>query len=390
MNNIILEVDNKKYLGFTNISVAKSMENASGTFSFNATSEKAIDFPIKGGSFCRVLVNKKPVITGFIEKISGNYSESNHQLVINGRDKTADLIDSTLQSNIEFPAAISLEGIIQAVFNDIGITEIKIINKVGDIPVFAKNELVSGSVDDNAFEFIEKYCRKRQVLITTDGNGDIVLTRASKEAVKVLLINKKNGKNNNIKSASWEYDDSERFSKITVRSQANPSIDDSTTKKKIVNRLGTASDKNIRQSRKLVLVAENSQDDTTAEQRAKWEINIRRARGLRYSCTVQGFNIDGTNNEIWQPNLLVKVIDDFAGIDNYMLIKEVNYQNDEEEGEITALSLVNREAYTLENDLENLNELESEDKAAQKAEKRKQRKLKRKNKIQGTYTNPYA
>ena len=274
--------------------------------------------------------------------MGGEYSAESDTLEVCGRDRTADFIDSGYDGNFEFSGTIHPKTIIERVLKTAGLTTIKVIDSVGDIKVF-KNELLSGAIGEKCFEFCEKYCRKRQVLLTCDGNGNLVLTRASKKLIKTVLLHKLNGTNNNVKSARYTDDDTERFAKVIIKSQYNPSITDEAPQMDLE---GKATDTLIRPTRKLLVVSESSSDIFTSAQRAAWEVNIRRARGLTYDCVVYGHSAEA-DGRIWEPNMLVQVYDERAAINAQMLIKSVTYNQSNEGGSTTALCCVVPDAFTL-------------------------------------------
>lgn len=353
--SINIEVDGTIYEGFTNISVTKSIDRVSGSFNFTLTQPDNITtFPIKNGSPCKIFVNNIKVIDGFIQRLSVSYNVNSHTINVVGGDKTVDLIDSYLKENIEFNANITLQKIIEDVVSSLGI-DVKVIDNVGTLEKFKKSELVSGSPTNNAFEFVEKYCRKRQVLLSVNNDGNIILQRASTNLIPTKLLNEENGENNNILNADVSYDNTERFYQVNVKSQENfgaalPGI----TSVQGVDKLGTAFDTEIRQSRSLTLTAESSSDAFTTKERATWEVNIRRARGIVYSVTVQGFAYNEKNitsplsSNLWMPNNLVHIVDNFADINAQMLIQNVTFNLDVNGGSTTTLDFITKDAYTLQ------------------------------------------
>jgi prophage tail gpP-like protein len=340
---INLEVNDKIYEGFTNGAVTKSMDSVAGIFQFAVTQPDNINvFPIKKGSSCRIYVDEQKVIDGYIQNIRVSYDDASHEILIIGADKTIDIVESSLTTNIEFNASISLKKVIENVVDSLGMDS-KVIDNVGDLKDFEK---ISASFGENIFQFIEKYCRKRQVLLSTDNNGNIVLQRSGDEVLPNKLLHEINGKNNNILSAVSDDNDSERFNKVVVISQGNPSITPSSVTDVLpkVDNSGTAFDSTIRSSRTLGTIAENSVDNNTAKQRANWEVNIRRSRGFEYSCRTQGFTYNG--KDIWQPNKIVHVIDDYCDINAQLLIRSVTFDISIG-GSFTDLELVTQDAYTL-------------------------------------------
>ena len=96
----------------------------------------------------------------------------------------------------------------------------------------------------------------------------------------------------------------------------------------------------------MIIVPETNSSDSETRKRAEWEKNIRKARSRVYSAVVDGFR--NQTGELWKVNQLVRVDDVFAGINSVMLVNSVIYSLTEDEGSTTSLSLVNRDAYTLE------------------------------------------
>lgn len=349
---ITLEINGIRYTNFISINVERSIENLTGTFNFIATFTDEIAFPIKRRSACRVLVNEIAILKGFIEVIEVEYSSDQHTVSCQGRDDTCDLFDSQVDGNIEFKPPVSLETVIRETAKRINISSVNIINEAGSIQPFEQGDLVSSRIGQTAFSFIETYARKRQVFITGDGQGNIVLARGSSQQILLGgLYNQLNDptQRNNIKSSSVKFDDTNRFNLYRCKSQGNPVVlnfTGETTPETIVDRSQVVTDPDIRTTRVLTFNAENSSDGVDVKNRAVWEANIRRVRSLSYRVIVQGDSYDGINP--WRINRLVQVIDDFAGINAVLLIKSISFSLSNSSGTTTSLELVTPDGYTPE------------------------------------------
>jgi len=357
MSSARLEVNGESFEFFSNLSVTRSIETLSGTFNFQATIRKGNTFPIKSGDACRVFLDDVSVIDGFAEKVSSKGSSVEHSINVSGRDKTADLVDSSVVKNLTFQGAISLKRIIENVLTDLGLSGVSVIDESGGIPDFTAQDREAGGIGVNAFDFLGKYARKRQVLLTTNGSGNIIITRGGGQLIDTALLHQLNGtSSNNVLNYEVTYDESKRFYEYKVKSQLNPSIGmndgSSTTPKVLVDQSGMAIDSGIRKSRKLTLNAESSSSNTVSKNRALIEANLRRARAKTYRAAVQGFSINPKEG-LWRPNLLVRIVDDFAQVDAQMLIRSVNY-NQSLSGSITTLEFVVKDAYTLQAELDSL------------------------------------
>jgi prophage tail gpP-like protein len=355
MSDILLEVEGTAYSGFTDISVTKNIENLSGEFTFSSTEpEKINNIPLKNGAVARVLINGIPVITGFIDPIINNIDISTHSISVSGRDKTSDIIDSSAPLGLNIQSNISLKSVIEKTLIASGNSNVKVIDKVGNLENFSKNDIIQVSVGETIFQFLEKYARKRQVLLNSDGDGNIVIDRASTISTdtKLFFYDGDKEKQNNVKFASPVFDDTGRFYKITMVSQGSPNSGSKYNPSDLVMSKGIAYDNEIRKSKQLIILSENTMNKKTLTNRAKWEVNVRRARSIVWNGTVQ--DVIDSNGNIWMPNTLVEIIDEVNKINAEMLIKSVTYGLSLTTGTTTLLSCVSSDAYTLQASIDEL------------------------------------
>jgi prophage tail gpP-like protein len=137
----------------------------------------------------------------------------------------------------------------------------------------------------------------------------------------------------------FEYTDKDRFSKIIVGSEDNFAGGDITSNMNDtgVNRQGEAVDPGIRSTRILQFQAEQSMNDAELKGRAEEDINIRRARGFRYQCTVPSHK--------YSIGKLIRVQDDVANISGVFLIRAVTYVSGST-GNTSQLTLCYPETYS--------------------------------------------
>ena len=364
--SISLVVDGKPYNNFSKMVVDKSIDTFTGAFNFDVVDsdesglQSSIAFPIKVGSTCTVLVNEEPVITGYVDSISGSYAANAHMLSVKGRDLTSDLVDSRVGGNLNFSSDISLTEIIERTIAHLKIRDLQVKNLVPDLAPFSKEDLDTISVKPSktAFEFIEMYARKRQVLITTDNLGTVIITRNFSDRLDGSIINETGNSNNTVLSGRFKYDNSKRYHTYILRSQQNPvalvttvandgtTSGAQTTASAMSDQSGNATDNEIRIGRVYEKISESSTTQKVLHDRAIWEGNIRKCRALTYTPTVQGFTAN-EEGDIWELNKLIKVSDFFAKIDALMLINRITFKLDLQSGSTTTLELVNKDAYTL-------------------------------------------
>jgi prophage tail gpP-like protein len=341
---ILLRLNGEPYTNFDNVAVVRSMETVSGAFSFSSSANSKNLFPVRKGDAVQVLVDGVQVLDGHVERLSSSYSDKDHKITITGRDTLGDLIDSSVFGTKEFTGNITLTDVAKSILQGIGLTSVNVIDRTGGVRAFDETDITSAEVGQNAFDFLESYARKRQVLLTTDGMGNLILSRASTTVFPGQLKNVVGASDNNVLGGSFDTDDTGRFNRYVAQGQLNPFALD-VGAGDVSSQNGTATDGGIRSSRVLEFNVEESQDSFTAKDRAKWESNIRRARSVSYSPRVQGHSVDG---EIWTPNTLVEIEDQFADIEATMLCRSLSYQQSIDQGSTTKLDFTYKDAYTLQ------------------------------------------
>jgi len=123
---------------------------------------------------------------------------------------------------------------------------------------------------------------------------------------------------------------------------------DGTSAENAVSQTGEATDDKIRTSRQLEITSNSSDANVTLKNLAKWHANLKRVRGTSYTVVVQDVYQDEAKTRIWKTNELVEVVDDFADVSATLLISSVEYNFNLESGTTTTLTLVDKDAYTLE------------------------------------------
>jgi prophage tail gpP-like protein len=344
-----LEVNGTVYEAFTDIAVNIRMDALCREFSFGASRAGGAALPFKGGEPCRVRDDADIIATGFIERVDIAYSATSHTIQIGGRDKPADLLDSTLRSISDFRPPISLKRCIELALKDIGAADIKVIDLANPEPFKTVVDLIAPEPGEGCFEFIEKLARKRKVLVTSDPDGNIVIARAGEDRSAGAIQNLAGAPDNNVLSSSASYDMTARFYRYTFTSSlnlvalANAGI---VVPSHIVNQRGYAIDNSIRRSRQLALQPESAlaAKDNTA--RAEWEANVRQSRGKLYSCVLPGFR-ESPGGALWGVNRLVRVRDEFVDIEGDMRISAVAFSLDESAGSTTTITCMPPNAFTL-------------------------------------------
>jgi len=339
-----IEVNGTEYQGWTKAQATINLDTLSNAFSFSATSKEGKAMPFRGGESCRVKVDGEKVITGHIEIVNVDGDANTHTISLSGRDNTGDVLDSKIGSLSDIRPPISLENIIKIVLTHIN-SPVKVISEYSSEPFKTTEDLAAPEFGQDVWDFIQSLARKRQVLLSSNADGNILITRSSGRSVAATIQNKIKSDTNNVISHSVSYDTTGLYSMYRSSSQQNPvSINDGSTRSNysIAEQVSAIQDRNVRAGRQLAVTSEMAGSNML--DRNKWEYNIRKARSQTYSATVHGFR--NQTGDLWEVNTVIHVVDEFSGIDARMLVNSVQFTLDDN-GRQAVLGLVHKDAYTL-------------------------------------------
>ena len=341
---MILSVDGVEYSGWTSGTATLRLDSLTNTFSFSLTSKEAKPLPFRGGEKCEILVDGEKVLTGHIEIVNVDGSAEKHEIEITGRDNTGDILDSKIGSLPDFRPTTTLKSIIERIIKHIGST-IEVKQNFNPKAFVTAEDLAAPEPGQDAWDFIETLARKRQVLLSSDADGNVLITRSSSKEINATLQHLLDNDSNNVLEYSVSYDTTGRYNVYRMSTQLNLIAlvnSGSSGNADIVSQSGQATDKLIRKGRQLVLITESA--GSTPVDRSLWELNVRRARGKVYAATVHGYR-NQTGN-LWAVNELIQVEDEFAGISSRMLVNSVEF-NIDADGKSTTISLVEKDSFTL-------------------------------------------
>lgn len=356
--SITLEVDGGVYSGFVEASVTQSLSDVSNSFSFSASAADGVPLPFKGQEACRVYVDDVLKLTGTIELINISGGGDTHSITVSGRDKCGDLLDSMLGPMEDIQGVLSLKTICELVIAHLGL-DIEVIDNAK--PALFESAVDLGSPDpgEYAIDFLEPLARKRQVLLTSDADGDLVITRANEpgESPRIFgpYIHHRVGdpeQKNNVLDYSFSRDFTGRYN--IYRTIGSMSVVAASAEEEQLSVLGLSApymasqlsavrDTAIRKGRQHVLVDESSIPKGDTAERARWERDIRKARGDVYGVTVHGF--DSPAGSQWEVNTFVSVLSEYVGVNDKMMVDSVTF--DQSPDSRTTLALIDKDAYTL-------------------------------------------
>jgi prophage tail gpP-like protein len=338
MSEIVLNVGGTNYSGWTSVDVTISMETLSGVFNVSmtdniGTSDKPLrqSPSVKPGQTCSVSINGETVITGYVDKVIPMITSTTHTIVIQGRDKTCDLVDCSMIQSTNQWKGLTIDKIITRICSPFGIPV------TIDADAGAAFETFVVEQGSSCFEIIQKLCYMRQLLAISDGKGGLLLTTSGTDTAKTSLI-----EGFNIKEGQANYDFSERYKTYLCKGQKQG--DDFSTPENNTQNAGQYEDSVVDRYRPLLIIAEGQASIADCTQRAKWEGAIRRGKSRKLLITVNGWTQDGST--LWGINKLVAVQSVLLGVGDTLMISQCQFRLDEN-GEITILTVTSPEAYTL-------------------------------------------
>lgn len=332
--SVQLKIGGTRYGGWQEIRIQRSIEQIAGQFELRVTerwSGQDTARPIRPGAACKVLVDDVPVITGHVDDVNISYDNASHTVEVSGRDATGDLVDCSTPIGGGLIGQTLLSAA-QRLCKPFGIAVTTDVEAGGVFSVLLPNP------GDSVFTTLDAGARVRAVLLVADGNGNLLITRASNERIAAMLL-----LGENVLSASASFSHRGRFKDYTVTGQ-QAAQDMALFNETAFQLYGTAADSFIDRYRPLIVISGDLAGSGDATRRAEWERNVRfgRSQALRY--TVQGWHYEP--GKLWPINRLVAVRDEFLGIDADRLITGVAYLLDGD-GWRTELTLMPRAAFEL-------------------------------------------
>lgn len=313
MNDAVtLRIDGRNFGGWLSIEIARSIEQAAAAFTLGASARypgETNPVRIRPGSACEVLIGAERVLVGFVDSVAPKLEATAYSLAVAGRSKPADLVDCSAVHTPGRWRKRKIEQIAADLAKPFGVEVVAQVSTGDALPRFA---LESG---ETAFEAIERMARLRQLLVTDDAAGRLVLTRAGTGRAEVALE-----QGANVLAGEAKADASGVFSAYTVRGQRVG--DDSDFGEAVAKITGEAADPGLARHRPLVVNAEAQVTKATAKARAAWEAATRLGRSLEASITVQGWR-QRPGGALWAPNVLVQVDAPALGLDGEFLISGV-------------------------------------------------------------------
>lgn len=333
MSDVTLKINDTLYGGWKQVSVTTSIENLSGTFQLSVSDKWAGQTDvavIKPTDSCELSIDGQVIITGYVDRVYISLDGGNHTITVNGRDKTADLIDCSVVGGTGQFKNLTLVQIIERICDPFGITVSSDVN-VGD--VFKTFNIEQGA---SAYDSIQKICQARACLAMSDGAGGLLITRAGSAQNATPLV-----QGVNILTGTAEYDYSYRYSQYICKGQLQGIDGDSADV--IAGNTAKSFDDGLGRYRPLVVIFDGQATPQNCQTRADWERNTRKGRSRRFTISVAGW-LQPISGKLWALNQQITLKSDVLGVFDKLLIASVSFDLSDG-GEITTLELTSPDAY---------------------------------------------
>lgn len=335
---IEIRINGQSFVDFKRAIINCSMDELARSFYFEfADRWLQTNFgplPFVEGDPCQVLIYGRKVIDGFIDEKAPRYNDTSHSVGVSGRSWTGHLVDC---SAIFAKGSWKLTPLLQIATNicqPFGITVLADNAEVAtDIAAPFKKWAIED--EEKAYDCIARAAKMRGVFLMSDGNKNLLLSKASKIVMPGALT-----LGGNIKDASSSSRFTERFSQIIVKSQ---SAGDDVWNGANTSQISIQTDVQVKSYRPLVIVNEGGGGKAELDKRATWERNVRAGRSRRLHYQVQGFVNEF--EQLWEPNRLIMVDDAYQDVKGLQLIYHVSFELTERSGEIVTIDVGAPEAY---------------------------------------------
>ena len=380
-NRVEIVVGNKIFTDFKEVKIRTTIDAAAA--SLEITTVHRDDLPFRNGAYVSVYFisdrqnlppefigsgtfpnpnferESQPVehlaFRGFIDEIEPEIGESGRVMKIRGRSWSADAVDSSAMNSPGEWNDVELHTLVAEIGEAVGV--VVGIRTADPRPErFAKFRLQPG---ESAFEAIERAARLRGRLVYPNlGTLEVALpsadlVNASSGQIRGEL---REGDDGNVKSAKLKDSWRNRYHRYVVRGQ------DTGTDERFGDALATEGEAfdlrlepkgfgpQLRRVRTLLILADKPLSDKEAEDRAKWEANVRAARGTRLEVQLQGWKVWPTedHSKLWAPNFLVPTRIHSLRMFETLLIASVTLTRSPTSGTTTTLECMRRDAFLID------------------------------------------
>lgn len=337
---ITLRVDGNIYEGWQKVRITRSLSDIAGDFELTVTEKMDVaqKVKIKRGSACTVHIGNDLVLTGYIDTFVPSYDAKEVTRIVSGRSKTSDLVDCSAIYKTGQWQNVTLDKVARDISKPFGI-EVVVECDLG--AAFPRVAIEQG---ETCFELLDRLAKQRAVLLTTNENGQLVLTQASEQEMGASLI-----LGENILAARGNFSMMDRASEWIVKgsSYGGGATWDNTPTTTIGGQKATISDPDVPRYRPRIIIAEDVTTVAGASKRGQWQKQRSIGSSTQTEITVAGWRtqgIKGGSGPLWRINRMCPIKDEIQDLDERWLIVTVTFIEGEQTGREAIINLTPREA----------------------------------------------
>lgn len=303
---VSFKVNNKIYKGFEKMTISKSIDNISHTFTAEMYNGK--NLAINGNDSIEILLDGEIFFSGYIEDYDLKISDTKSPLSIAGRSRTCDLVDCMIETNKLYNQQDAKQ-IIEDMVKPFGIT---VSTELALEPILQFKTKVA----ETFFNAINRLCKENNILPICKSDGNIILSKNNNEQHSKVL------KEGDLKSIDFKQKFTSRYSSYTYKKEG--SYFDVTD--------GKIEDAEIKRYRPFVEV---NTDDKQNLDMCKFQMNKHKADSMSLSIALANWDID--------INKIVKI--ETEDINNSFLVKSASYHIGD--GLYSELELIDKDLYNV-------------------------------------------
>lgn len=318
---VTLTVNDQEHGGWKSVRIEAGVERQARSFEVGLTDrwpgQSGPVRRIRPGDAVEVMIGSELVCTGYVDATPVNYDGHGYTLMIRGRSKTADLVDCSADNPGGQWRGRSAEDIATELAGRHGVD---VVNETATGAVIQEHQIQQG---ETAWESLDRIARVRQVLMTDDEQGRVVIASPGSGGSAATRLEL----GVNILSASAGFDFSEVYTNYQVKGQRSGS--DEAFGTVVAAGAGGATDTSLKRRRVLIVRQSGQADSTTCAARAGYEQQVRSAKAAEIRYTVNGWR-QIPNGPLWKPNQSVLVVDPVMEVNGELLVSEVIFTLDEQ------------------------------------------------------------
>ena len=302
---IELKIKDRRYKGWENVTVSKSMQSIAHTFAMDIYNGDELS--IGDDDVIQIIKDGKVFLTGYADDIVLGIMDKKKPLKITGRSKAGDLIDCNIETTKQYSKRNAKQIISDIVkpFN----MEVSSSLKLEPIGIF------TAKVGETYFNAINRICKQTNTLPIPDEYGNIKIVKNEQKESSIIL------KDQDFKELNYPKKLSSRFSKYTYKKEGI--VTDITD--------GIEKDDTVKRFRPFVAV---NTEDKTNEAMSKWKKNFNKVEEISLTAKVTGWDLE--------INTIVKIETDI--VNGSFLIKDIVYTKGDN-GTVSDVIFTSKDAY---------------------------------------------